>query len=95
MAARRIMTGRHNEREEKEKEKEKGRRARKKPGVVVVVVVVQGTPALNVTGPRGGSARAAVPDPYTSREWPGLGKNTQSGCCRLPDACQTQTTSPD
>jgi hypothetical protein len=49
MAARRIMTGRHNEREEKEKEK--GRRARKKPGVAVVVVVVQGTPALNVTRP--------------------------------------------
>jgi hypothetical protein len=47
MAARRIMTGRHNEREEKEKEKEKekGRRARKMPGVVVVVVVVQGTSA--------------------------------------------------
>jgi hypothetical protein len=48
MAARRIMTGRHNEREEKEKEEEKGRRARKMPGVVVVVVV-QGTRALNVT----------------------------------------------
>jgi hypothetical protein len=46
MTARRIMTGRHNEREEK-----KGRKARKMPGVVVVVVVVQGTPALNVTRP--------------------------------------------
>lgn len=47
MAARRIMTGRHNGKEEKGK----GRRARKMPGVVVVVVVVQGTPALNVTEP--------------------------------------------
>ena len=47
IAARRIMTGRHSEREEKEG----GRRARKMPGVVVVV---QGTPALNVTRPRGG-----------------------------------------
>ncbi len=45
MAARRIMTGRHDEKEKK------GRRARKMPGVVVVVVVVQGTPALNVTKP--------------------------------------------
>jgi hypothetical protein len=47
MAARRIITGRHDERGEKEK----GRRARKIPGVVVVVVVVQGTRALNVTRP--------------------------------------------
>jgi hypothetical protein len=45
MAARRIMTGRHNEREEKGKGKERGGRARKMPGVVVVVVVVQGTPS--------------------------------------------------
>jgi len=45
MTARRIMTGRHNERGEKEE----GRRARKMPGVVVVVV--QGTRALNVTRP--------------------------------------------
>ncbi|SRR6266849_6854197 len=47
IAARRVMTGRHNEREEKER----GRGARKMPGVVVVV---QGTPALNVTRPQGG-----------------------------------------
>jgi hypothetical protein len=47
MAARRIMTGRHNGR----REGEKGRRARKMPGEVVVVVVVQGTRALNVTRP--------------------------------------------
>jgi hypothetical protein len=45
MTARRIMTGRHDEREGKEK----GRRARKMPGVVVVVV--QGRRALNVTRP--------------------------------------------
>ena len=73
MAARRIMTGRHNEREGKGG----GRRAPKMPGVVVVVV--QATRALKVTRP---SRPLAVPKPYGSRER----QDTQPGCCRLPDA---------
>lgn len=94
MAARRIMTGRHNEGEEKEKEKERGGRARKMPGEVVVVVVVQGTPGAQCDktvrrlSPCGRAG--TLHKPRNGLAW----RTRSPAVAALPDACQTQTTSP-
>ena len=86
MAARRVVTGRHNERGEKETGRREGR---KTPGVVVVVV--QGTPALNV--PRREAVEPVRPCRNSTVHEPRV-----AGQARLlpafPTACQTKRPAP-